>query len=69
MGACRCGCYPGNCDGCTRDGRIDYVFASKLGSALVLKAAQVIDTRDAAGVMPSDHEPLLVVYEVRETDP
>jgi endonuclease/exonuclease/phosphatase family metal-dependent hydrolase len=57
--------YSGNCDGCTRNSRIDYVFTSNTATFLTLKSAQVVDTRDAAGVMPSDHKPLLVVYEVR----
>jgi endonuclease/exonuclease/phosphatase family metal-dependent hydrolase len=57
--------YPGNCDGCTRNSRIDYVFSSKEASWLVLKAAQIFDTRNSSGVMPSDHKPMLVTYEVR----
>ena len=57
--------YSGNCEGCTRGGRIDYVFASKGATNLVLKSAQIFDTRNSAGVMASDHKPLLVVYEVR----
>lgn len=56
--------YPGNCDGCTRNSRIDYVFTSKGASWLRLKSAEVFDTRDAKGVMASDHKPLLVVYDV-----
>jgi endonuclease/exonuclease/phosphatase family metal-dependent hydrolase len=57
--------YPGNCDGCTRNSRIDYVFASTGAAALTMKSAQVIDTRDGNGVMPSDHKPMLVVYNVK----
>jgi endonuclease/exonuclease/phosphatase family metal-dependent hydrolase len=57
--------YEGNCDGCTRNGRIDYVFASRGATQLVLRSAQMFDTRNAAGVMPSDHKPMLVVYDVR----
>jgi endonuclease/exonuclease/phosphatase family metal-dependent hydrolase len=57
--------HSGNCDGCTRRSRIDYVFTSKTATFLTLKSAQVVDTRDAAGVMPSDHKPLVVVYEIR----
>ena len=53
--------YPGNCDGCTRNSRIDYVFTSK-AAWLTLQSAQVFDTRNAKGVMASDHKPLLVVY-------
>ncbi len=57
--------YNANCDGCTRNSRIDYVFTSKKASFLVLKSAQIFDTRDARGVMPSDHKPLLVIYDVK----
>jgi endonuclease/exonuclease/phosphatase family metal-dependent hydrolase len=57
--------YPGNCDGCTRNTRIDYVFTSKGASSLTLKSAEVFDTRNASGVMASDHKPLLVVYGVK----
>lgn len=58
--------YPGNCDGCTRNSRIDYVFTSKgAASWLVLKSAQIFDTRNSSGVMASDHKPMLVTYEVR----
>ena len=53
--------YGGNCDGCTRNTRIDYVFTSK-GAWLTLQSAQVFDTRNSKGVMASDHKPLLVVY-------
>ena len=57
--------YSGNCDGCTRNSRIDYVFVSKAATWLVVKSAQVYDTRSSTGVMPSDHKPMLVEYEVR----
>jgi endonuclease/exonuclease/phosphatase family metal-dependent hydrolase len=57
--------YSGNCDGCTRNSRIDYVFTSKGASWLKLKSAQVIDTRNSKGVMASDHKPMLVVYDVK----
>ena len=56
--------YSGNCDGCTRNSRIDYVFSSKGASFLNVKSAQIVDTRDSSGVRPSDHKPLLVVYTV-----
>jgi endonuclease/exonuclease/phosphatase family metal-dependent hydrolase/regulation of enolase protein 1 (concanavalin A-like superfamily) len=56
--------YSGNCDGCTKNSRIDYVWTSRGASWLSLKSAQIFDTRNAAGVMPSDHKPLLVVYDV-----
>jgi endonuclease/exonuclease/phosphatase family metal-dependent hydrolase len=54
--------YSGNCDGCTRNSRIDYVFSSKGASFLKVKSAQIVDTRDSNGVRPSDHKPMLVVY-------
>ena len=57
--------YDGNCDGCTRNGRIDYVMASRGATRLVLVSARIFDTRDASGVMASDHKPLLVVYNVQ----
>jgi endonuclease/exonuclease/phosphatase family metal-dependent hydrolase len=57
--------YPGNCDGCTRNSRIDYVFTSKGASWLVLKSAQIFDTRNSNGVMASDHKPMLVTYDVK----
>jgi endonuclease/exonuclease/phosphatase family metal-dependent hydrolase len=57
--------YSGNCDGCTRNSRIDYVFSSKGATWLVLKQVQIPDTRNASGVMPSDHKPMIVTYEVR----
>jgi endonuclease/exonuclease/phosphatase family metal-dependent hydrolase len=56
--------YPGNCDGCTKSSRIDYVFTSAGATTLTLTLAQIVDTRNAAGVMASDHKPLLVVYQV-----
>jgi hypothetical protein len=34
-------------------------------SRLELKQAQVFDTRDSRGVMPSDHRPLMTTFEVR----
>ena len=57
--------YSGNCDGCTRNSRIDYVFSSKGATWLVLKQVQIPDTRNSSGVMPSDHKPMIVTYEVR----
>ena len=57
--------FYGNCDGCTRNSRIDYVFTSTGATALVLKSSQIFDTRDARGVTPSDHKPMLVTYEVK----
>jgi endonuclease/exonuclease/phosphatase family metal-dependent hydrolase len=57
--------YSGNCDGCTRNSRIDYMFLSKGASRLTLKSAQIIDTRNSSGTMASDHKPMLVVYSVK----
>jgi endonuclease/exonuclease/phosphatase family metal-dependent hydrolase len=58
--------YSGNSRwGATRKTRIDYVFYSQGASRLVLKKAEVIDTRDSDGDMPSDHKPLVVTFEVR----
>jgi endonuclease/exonuclease/phosphatase family metal-dependent hydrolase len=58
--------YPGNTrDGATRNSRIDYVFMSRGATSLALQSAQIFDTRDAKGHMPSDHKPLLVTYTVR----
>jgi endonuclease/exonuclease/phosphatase family metal-dependent hydrolase len=57
--------YSGNTAGNTRNSRIDYVFYSKLATRLKLKAARVFDTRDANGVMPSDHRPVMATFEVR----
>lgn len=53
--------YPGNCDGCTKGSRIDYVWLRRdLLAQMATVTAEVVDTRDASGVMPSDHKPLLV---------
>ena len=60
--------YAGNCDGCTRNTRIDYVFTSK-EAWLTLVSAEVFDTRNASGVMASDHKPLLVVYRAAADTP
>lgn len=57
--------YPGNCDGCTRNSRIDYIFTSGGATFLAIKSAQIVDTRDSSGYMPSDHKPLLVTYTVK----
>lgn len=56
--------YSGNCDGCTRNSRIDYVFSSKGASFLSVRGAQIYDTRDGGGHMPSDHKPMVVTYTV-----
>ena len=57
--------YSGNCDGCTRNSRIDYMFISKEASALVLKKMEIVDTRNASGVMASDHKPMIATFEVK----
>ncbi len=57
--------FPGNPDGNTRNTRIDYVWYSRQATALAVTAAQVFDLRDASGVRPSDHNPLIVTFEVR----
>jgi endonuclease/exonuclease/phosphatase family metal-dependent hydrolase len=57
--------YAGNCDGCTRNSRIDYVFVSKGQSFLTVRSAEIIDSRDSSGVMPSDHKPMLVTFTVK----
>jgi endonuclease/exonuclease/phosphatase family metal-dependent hydrolase len=55
--------FPGN-HGETKNGRIDYIFYSK-GSNLSVKSSQVYDTRDANGVLPSDHRPVLTTFIVK----
>jgi endonuclease/exonuclease/phosphatase family metal-dependent hydrolase len=55
--------FSGN-TGETKKGRIDYIFYSK-GAALSVVSSQVYDTRDANGVMPSDHRPVLTTFTVR----
>ena len=57
--------YSGNCDGCTRNSRIDYVFSGQAASYLTVESARVYDTRNSYGYMPSDHKPLVVTYSVR----
>ena len=57
--------YAGNTAGNTRNTRIDYIYYSHGASLLVLKSAQVFDVRDANGIMPSDHRPLLTIFTVK----
>ena len=57
--------YAGNTAGNTRNGRIDYIYVSKQATQLALKSSQVYDTRDANGVTPSDHKPLMSVFTVK----
>ena len=56
--------FSGN-SGQTRSGRIDYIFYSKNSGNLSVKSSQVYDTRDANGVMPSDHRPVLTTFIVK----
>jgi endonuclease/exonuclease/phosphatase family metal-dependent hydrolase len=56
---------PDNPNGYTRNGRIDYVFYSRGEQHLTLQHVQVVDTRDANGIMPSDHRPLLATFAVK----
>jgi endonuclease/exonuclease/phosphatase family metal-dependent hydrolase len=51
--------------GATKNGRIDYILFSKNAANLVVLGSQVYDTRDANGIMPSDHRPVLTTFEVR----
>jgi endonuclease/exonuclease/phosphatase family metal-dependent hydrolase len=45
--------------------QIDYIFFSKSATHLTLVSSQIYKTADANGVTPSDHEPILAVFEVR----
>jgi endonuclease/exonuclease/phosphatase family metal-dependent hydrolase len=45
--------------------RIDYIFQSKGATNLKLVSQQIFNTADANGVRPSDHEPVLAVFEVK----
>ena len=56
--------YEGNSAGNTRNSRIDYIWYSKKATQLVLKNAQVFDTRNSSGVMPSDHRPVMATFQV-----
>jgi len=56
--------FTGN-TGQTKSGRIDYIFYSKSSANLSVVSSQVYDTRDARGVMPSDHRPVLTVFNVK----
>jgi endonuclease/exonuclease/phosphatase family metal-dependent hydrolase len=57
--------YPGNPSGNTRNGRIDYIYYAQESTVLALKSSQVFDTRDANGVTPSDHKPLMSIFIVK----
>jgi endonuclease/exonuclease/phosphatase family metal-dependent hydrolase len=56
--------FSGN-KGETKSGRIDYIFYSKGSANLTVQSSQVYDTRDANGVMPSDHRPVLTTFVVK----
>lgn len=56
--------YAGNTAGNTRNSRIDYVWYSRSATSLSLLSTQVYDTRDASGIMPSDHRPVVAVFRV-----
>jgi len=56
--------FSGN-TGQTKSGRIDYIFYSKGSRNLSVKSSQVYDTRDAYGVMPSDHRPVVTTFIVK----
>lgn len=56
--------FAGN-NGETKRGRIDYIFYSKNSTNLSVKSSQVYDTRDSAGVMPSDHRPVMTTFIVK----
>jgi endonuclease/exonuclease/phosphatase family metal-dependent hydrolase len=56
---------PDNPNGNTRNSRIDYIFYSRQEQHLTLQRLQVVDTRDASGIMPSDHRPVLAEFVVQ----
>jgi endonuclease/exonuclease/phosphatase family metal-dependent hydrolase len=53
-----------NKNGYTRNSRIDYALTSKGAANLTMTRFEVLDTRDANGVMPSDHRPIVIDYVV-----
>jgi endonuclease/exonuclease/phosphatase family metal-dependent hydrolase len=58
--------FNGNCDGCTRSTRIDYIFTSSgASSLLMLESVEIFDTRDTHDVTPSDHKPMVATYTVK----
>jgi endonuclease/exonuclease/phosphatase family metal-dependent hydrolase len=57
--------YEGNTNGATRNNRIDYLYLSHGATRTTIQGAQVFDVRDASGVQPSDHRPLLGIFEVK----
>jgi endonuclease/exonuclease/phosphatase family metal-dependent hydrolase len=54
-----------NPNGYTRNSRIDILYTSTGVSNLKPRRVEVIETRDSSGVMPSDHRPLVVTYDVQ----
>jgi endonuclease/exonuclease/phosphatase family metal-dependent hydrolase len=56
---------PDNPNGYTRNSRIDILYTSTGVSNIKPKRVEVVDTRDSNGVMPSDHRPLVVTYDVQ----
>jgi endonuclease/exonuclease/phosphatase family metal-dependent hydrolase len=54
-----------NPDGNTRNSRIDYIFYSRGEQHLTLRKVQVVETRDANGIMPSDHRPVVAEFLVQ----
>ncbi len=46
--------------------RIDYIFQSKGAANLTLVSQQIYASADANGVMPSDHHPVLGIFDVEE---
>jgi endonuclease/exonuclease/phosphatase family metal-dependent hydrolase len=57
--------FAGNTLGYTRGGRIDFIYYSHGAGGLVLRSSQVFDTRDAHGVTPSDHRPVMSIFTVK----
>jgi len=54
-----------NPNGYTRNSRIDILYTSTGVSHIKPTRVEVLDTRDSSGVMPSDHRPLVVTYDVQ----
>jgi endonuclease/exonuclease/phosphatase family metal-dependent hydrolase len=54
-----------NPNGYTRNSRIDYVFYSRGERYLTLRKVEVLDTRNSAGHMPSDHRPVMAEFLVQ----
>jgi endonuclease/exonuclease/phosphatase family metal-dependent hydrolase len=50
--------------GYTRNSRIDQLYTSTGVSNIKPVRVEVVDTRDSNGVMPSDHRPLVTIYDV-----